>query len=333
MVNLLQPGQDPKALVQTLTSYLMHKHYCENDVEALVALFDPEDFFWLGAAEQEYAAGRRQVAEIFRRFAGKVPACNITGEEYQVMELSPGAYLCYGRAWIATDPATQVYIRVHQRITTAFRFWEGRAFCTHIHISNPYSEMVPEDVGFPTQVAQQTYQYLQEQVEKQKQLIADQTAELMRLSFEDLMTGMYNHNRFYRDMESGRFAQASALGVACFDINGLKGVNDRAGHLAGDEFIREAARHIIAAFPGLGYRLGGDEFLVLWEGVEEDVFRQRVKEACAQALAHGVPVASGVSWRAAPCDVRRQVDEADRLMYLDKERYYGRPGYYRKGGE
>ena len=49
--------------------------------------------------------------------------------------------------------------------------------------------------------------------------------------------------------------------------------------------------------------------------------------------AHGVPVASGVSWRAAPCDVRRQVDEADRLMYLDKERYYGRPGYYRKGGE
>ena len=42
--------------------------------------------------------------------------------------------------------------------------------------------MVPEDVGFPTQVAQQTYQYLQEQVEKQKQLIADQTAELQRLS-------------------------------------------------------------------------------------------------------------------------------------------------------
>ena len=124
-------------------------------------------------------------------------------------------------------------------------------------------------------------------MEKQKQLIADQTAELQRLSFEDLMTGMYNHNRFYRDMESGRFAQASALGVACFDINGLKGGQRPRRHLAGDEFIREAARHIIAAFPGLGYRLGGDEFLVLWEGVEEDVFRQRVKEACAQALAHG----------------------------------------------
>lgn len=68
MVNLLQPGQDPKALVQTLTSYLMHKHYCENDVEALVALFDPEDFFWLGAAEQEYAAGSRQVTECVRNF-------------------------------------------------------------------------------------------------------------------------------------------------------------------------------------------------------------------------------------------------------------------------
>lgn len=332
MVHALQAGQDPKELVRQLTSYLLHKHYCENDVEALVSLFDQEGFFWFGAAEQEFATGAQAVAAIFRQFAGKVPKCNISGEEYQVMELAPGAYLCAGRAWIATDPETQVYLRVHQRITTVFRFREGRAWCSHIHISNPYAEMVEEDVGFPTQVARQTYEYLQEQVEKQKRQIEEQTAELQRLSFEDAMTGMYNHNRFYLDMEDRRYAGAATLGVACFDINGLKEVNDRAGHLAGDDYIREAARHIITAFPGLCYRVGGDEFLVIWEGVAEEDFRRQVDAACATVKEHGVQIAAGISWRAAPCDARRQVDEADQHMYRDKALYYGRPGYYRHSG-
>lgn len=48
-----------------LTSYMVRKHYEENDVEAVIALMD-EDIIWLGAAEHEYAVGRETVASIFR---------------------------------------------------------------------------------------------------------------------------------------------------------------------------------------------------------------------------------------------------------------------------
>ena len=60
----------------------------------------------------------------------------------------------------------------------AYRTVEGELRCCHIHISNPCIEMVEGDVGFPTKVARQTYEYLQQCVEEQKKQIAEQTAEL-----------------------------------------------------------------------------------------------------------------------------------------------------------
>lgn len=64
-----------------LTSYMLHKYYCENDVEAVISLMD-DDIVWLGTGEEEHSAGLERVAAIFRRFAGQVPRCNLSGEEY-----------------------------------------------------------------------------------------------------------------------------------------------------------------------------------------------------------------------------------------------------------
>ena len=113
-----------------LTSYMMHMHYCENNIEALVSLFD-EQFSWFGAGEEEHAVGTETVTQIFRQFAGKVPRCNITDEHYYVLRISPDAYLCTGLMWISTDPSTNVYLRVHQRVTMGFRWVDDRARCFH----------------------------------------------------------------------------------------------------------------------------------------------------------------------------------------------------------
>lgn len=164
--------------VVDLTSYMMHKHYCENDIEALIALFDDEEFNWLGTGEQEYATGSARVKSIFRQFVGQVPKCNIYDEQYDTLKIAPDAYLCTGRLWIETDPSTDVYLRVHQRVSTIFRFVGEEAKCCHIHISNPYIEMTDEDVGFPTKIAKQTHDYMQQCIAEQKRQIEAQTAEL-----------------------------------------------------------------------------------------------------------------------------------------------------------
>lgn len=177
---LTLPGTHPiEEKVIALTSFITHKYYCENDVESIISLLD-RDVVWLGTAEHEYAAGLETVAGIFRRFAGQVPKCDISGEEYSTLSLGPDACLCAGRLWIATAPSTGISLRVHQRITTAFRQTEQGLRCCHIHVSNPYEEMVDDDVGFPVKLARQSYQYLQEQIEAQKRQIAAQTATLQR---------------------------------------------------------------------------------------------------------------------------------------------------------
>ena len=118
--------------VKEATSFLFHKHYCENDVETIIQLFD-DKMSWIGAGENEYAMGTEAVSDIFRQFAGMVPKCNIWNEEYNVIDISPDVYICTGRAWIATDPSTSIYLRVHQRITAVFRWADGTPRCCHIH--------------------------------------------------------------------------------------------------------------------------------------------------------------------------------------------------------
>lgn len=115
--------EEKKRVVMELTSSMVHKHYCENDIEGII-LHLTDDIVWLGTAEHEFASGKEVVAEIFRQFVGQVPKCDICDEQYQVLQIAPNAYLCSGRMWIATDPSTQMSLRVHQRITTVFR-WEG----------------------------------------------------------------------------------------------------------------------------------------------------------------------------------------------------------------
>lgn len=143
---------DVKSSVQQqiikLTSFMLHKYYCENDVEAVIQLMD-DNIVWLGTGEDEYAVGLKTVADIFRRFTGQVPKCNISDEQYHTLQISPDTYLCSGRLWIATDASTQISLRVHQRITTIFRRSEQRFLCCHIHISNPYSRNDGGGCRFP----------------------------------------------------------------------------------------------------------------------------------------------------------------------------------------
>lgn len=74
--------------VRDATIFLFHKHYCENDVEAIIELFD-DKLSWIGAGENEYDAGTEKISGIFRQFAGMVPPCNIWNEEYHVIDISP----------------------------------------------------------------------------------------------------------------------------------------------------------------------------------------------------------------------------------------------------
>ncbi len=150
--------------IKQKASAIMHFHYCENDVEHVIETFAP-DITWFGAGEGQYAVGRQQTAESFRQFRGEIPKCNIWDEQYDVTEIADDLYMCTGAMWIATDPSVPMYLKVHQRLSFIFRWSAERITCVHIHCSNPYMEML-EDELFPDKIGQQSYAYVQETMHK-----------------------------------------------------------------------------------------------------------------------------------------------------------------------
>jgi len=84
----------------------------------------------------------------------------------------------------------------------------------------------------------------------------------------DALTGLYNRRLFdeYCERELNRAKRYSHhLAVAILDLHMLKDVNDRHGHLQGDQVLQAAAatfRKTLRA-SDLAFRIGGDEFAVL----------------------------------------------------------------------
>jgi diguanylate cyclase (GGDEF)-like protein len=84
----------------------------------------------------------------------------------------------------------------------------------------------------------------------------------------DTLTGLENRLAL-NEMLSSELHRAQIgrqpLSVLVADLNGFKEINDRFGHLNGDECLREAAAVMSSSMRGLdrGFRWGGDEFVMV----------------------------------------------------------------------
>lgn len=88
----------------------------------------------------------------------------------------------------------------------------------------------------------------------------------------DPLTGLANRRGLDRVLrEAGESDEA--LGLLLLDLDGFKLVNDRHGHQAGDELLRQVAMRLRGVVrPGdVVARLGGDEFALIIRGVEDAV--------------------------------------------------------------
>lgn len=146
---------------------------------------------------------------------------------------------------------------------------------------------------------------------------------LIEMSYLDTLTGLYNRNKYIQDISLLEEQKKSSLGVLYMDLNGLKTINDKHGHDAGDKAIKETANIIIGVFgKNHSYRVGGDEFVVLCPEIDEkdfmsniDVLNERLENTEYQA-------ALGFQFDLKPDSVKELVRLADERMYLDKKHFY-----------
>jgi diguanylate cyclase (GGDEF)-like protein len=156
--------------------------------------------------------------------------------------------------------------------------------------------------------------------------IERQTEALRYLGNHDALTGLYNRRYFEAELERLARGRQSPVSVIMADVNGLKEVNDRLGHEAGDQLIRIAAEVLATTFRAedIVARIGGDEFAVLLPGAgrsdaEEGLerIRGRLNELCRQGDAD-LSLALGAATTAQPAELLATLRCADERMYEEK---------------
>jgi diguanylate cyclase (GGDEF)-like protein len=93
-------------------------------------------------------------------------------------------------------------------------------------------------------------------------------AKLFDFAARDALTGMYNKRFIINELENYcRIARRSsrAFSIIMIDIDDFKNINDRYGHLSGDEYLKRFAGLIHASLrdQDIAGRVGGEEFLII----------------------------------------------------------------------
>jgi len=161
------------------------------------------------------------------------------------------------------------------------------------------------------------------------------------LAYRDPLTGLWNR-RYFEERFKEEFSRAERAGigrsfsVVIVDLNGFKEINDRYGHLVGDELLKWVGGFLTTHLRthDVACRTGGDEFMLLLPDVAAaDAVRviDRLRAQLRQAnLGRTVPASLSIgsaSWPqvSGSCDMllaRADADmllaRADAAMYADK---------------
>jgi len=146
----------------------------------------------------------------------------------------------------------------------------------------------------------------------------------------DRLTGLGSQARLQMELERCERAPGAPLTVILLDLNGFKRYNDSFGHPAGDKMLAMLGGRLKAAVAGraTGYRLGGDEFLVIAEGGIRDLGmdgRARLAADAAEALSSkgsGFDVSAAWGIASVPEEAGSPAEAmqlADVRMYAQKE--------------
>jgi diguanylate cyclase (GGDEF)-like protein/PAS domain S-box-containing protein len=173
------------------------------------------------------------------------------------------------------------------------------------------------------------------QLEVAKKQIEVQNQELRTLADHDPLTGAFTRRAFLEQSQQQFLHAVSVRGEVCCvmaDIDHFKSINDRYGHLVGDQVISQVANLLRSQLNAgdLLCRYGGEEFCILLTDVNAeqavefaDQVRKLIEAQCGQAVIPGENVRITASFGVASLEfggttLAELIKQADQALYMAK---------------
>ncbi|SFL88336.1 diguanylate cyclase domain-containing protein [Rugamonas rubra] len=127
---------------------------------------------------------------------------------------------------------------------------------------------------------------------------AAQKEHIEKLAYHDSLTHLPNRRLLADRLQQALLAaerEHRQVEVCCLDLDGFKPINDRHGHEAGDQVLREVAARLTGALRpnDTAARLGGDEFVLLLTNVDASHGSDAILERVLLALRAPITLDSG----------------------------------------
>ncbi len=180
-------------------------------------------------------------------------------------------------------------------------------------------------IGFVVFMAVQLHDYIIQIIQALRK--ASQTEVYEKLAYTDRLTGARNRSA-YEEAFDKIFADEQTLKqvrLAFFDFDDLKNINDTYGHLEGDTLLKTGYMVINNVFSkhGVCYRIGGDEFACILEGITHETYEAMVdvfKETIG-GIAEGRGYQVRISVGQAVFDRRTDTKPSDLMKRADADMY------------
>ncbi|WP_438311410.1 GGDEF domain-containing protein [Sporosarcina sp. FA9] len=161
--------------------------------------------------------------------------------------------------------------------------------------------------------------------------IASLVSKPIYLAFHDSLTGLKNRAAFEDEIKKRLSSKNKNLALMMIDLDNFKSVNDVLGHSEGDQILKFVGKTIqdIATQKNVASRIGGDEFVVVFSGVQkkdiQSIARMMVEKINTEFLRLkdtsniDVSISMGIAFSIAGDEINTLYDRADSALYTSKK--------------
>jgi diguanylate cyclase (GGDEF)-like protein len=155
-------------------------------------------------------------------------------------------------------------------------------------------------------------------------------SKLLTLSITDKLTGIYNRvkaDEVLVEKKADVDRYGTEVSIILLDIDFFKNVNDKHGHIIGDEVLTEFAqilKHNVRVTDFVG-RWGGEEFLIICPNIGIDKAFEIAEKLLDKIRVHSFPkigkmtASAGVNQFSKDSNIQSTINNADEALYQSKE--------------